>query len=157
MAFATSTLLYLEYCWKTKGKEKIWHYHHHSGLEDNCSTYFENRVVEEVSHTFPQVRSIPWSEDVNEHGTVCAFSFFSCLIQGLQVEREIKKHAHTTTHPMFTIHNYPGIFVSQVILHNLVFTSCSLWIQIKRKFINKPIQVTNHSPSELRCRIRWFR
>ncbi len=94
MAFATSTLLYLEYSWKTKYKEKVILLLLKSGLEENCSSYFENREVE-VNHTSPQVISIPWSENVNEHATVCAFSFLSCLIQGLQAESEVKK---TCTH-----------------------------------------------------------
>jgi len=74
-----------------------------SGLEDNCSTYFENR---EVNHTFPQLRSIPCSEDVNEHSTVCAFSFLSCLIQGLQAKWEFKRDVYTTTHHIFSINTW---------------------------------------------------
>ncbi len=116
----------------------------------------------EVNHTSPQVISIPWSEDVKwTRHSLCLF--FSLLPHTRPTGRiRGQKDMYTqwpTTHSQYTF-NYPGIFVCQVLLHNPVFTSGSLWIQNKM-FNNEqkhfvPIQVTNHSPSKLNqmCEIR---
>lgn len=147
MAFATSTLLYLAYCWKTKYKEKKLHYYVLSGLEDNCSTYFENR---EVNHTFPQLRSVPCSEDVNEHSTVCAFSFLSCLIQGLQAESEFKRHVHNNPP---NIHNKHLITLASLSARSSCTTLSSLLAAYEFKL--KERLLTSQFKSQITLLVNW--
>ncbi len=63
-----------------------------------------------------------------------------------------------TTYTQYTF-NYPGIFVSQVLLHNPVFTFGSLWIQIKCLTMSKSIlcQFKSQITLLVSCRIRCGR
>lgn len=159
MAFATSTLLYLEYSWKTKYKEKDIIIIAKVDQKKIALVILKTR---KWNSTIPLLRWQAFLEvriSMNTPQSV-PFLFSPASYKAYRQNQRSKRHVHTMTNHIHTIHvNYPGIFVSQVLLHNPVFTFGSLWIQIKCLTTSKSIlcQFKQQITLLVSCRIRCAR